>query len=108
MELFDEIVECEVGMVTPHLPDLIQFSLQVASNVSLGDNIRVKALSFLQWLASLKKKVSHSVCVCVLRACVRACVCICDVVCDTTELAQARPPPIHYSYHADDHGHASS
>jgi hypothetical protein len=56
MELFDEIVECEVGMVTPHLPALIQFSLQVASNVLLGDNIRVKALSFLQWLASLKKK----------------------------------------------------
>ncbi|CAI7993545.1 Importin-4 [Geodia barretti] len=56
MELFDEIVECEVGMVTPHLPDLIQFSLQVASNSSLGDNLRVKALSFLQWLASLKKK----------------------------------------------------
>ena len=57
MELFDEIVECEVGMVTPHLPDLIQFSLQGASNSSLGENLRVKALSFLQWLASLKKKV---------------------------------------------------
>ena len=57
MELFDEIVECEVGMVTPHLPALIQFSLQVASNPLLGDNIRVKALSFLQWLASLRKKV---------------------------------------------------
>lgn len=57
MELFDEIVECEVGMVTPHLPDLIQFSLQVASNSLLGDNLRAKALSFLQWLASLKKKV---------------------------------------------------
>jgi hypothetical protein len=56
MELFDEIVECEVGMVTPHLPDLIQFSLQLASNSSLGDNLRAKALSFLQWLASLKKK----------------------------------------------------
>ena len=58
MELFDEIVECEVGVVTPHLPALVQFSLQVASNVLLGDNIRVKALSFLQWLASLRKKVT--------------------------------------------------
>ena len=57
MELFDEIVECEVGMVTPHLPALIHFSLQVASNSLLGDNLRAKALSFLQWLASLKKKV---------------------------------------------------
>lgn len=55
--MFDEIVECEVGMVTPYLHDLIQFSLQVSSNMLLGDNIRVKALSFLQWLASLKKKV---------------------------------------------------
>lgn len=68
MELFDEIVECEVGMVTPHLPALIQFSLQVASNGLLGNNIRAKALSFLQWLASLKKKVISTVYVtCLIR-----------------------------------------
>ena len=98
MELFDEIVECEVGVVTPHLSDLIQFGLQVASNTLLGDNIRVKALSFLQWLASLKKKVRrriqdspagwHVMCV------------------PPLELAEAGAPSLHHPYHVDHHGHA--
>lgn len=58
MELFDELVECEVGIVVPHLGPLIQFCLEVASNANLGNNIRVKALSFVSWLATLKKKVT--------------------------------------------------
>ena len=58
MELFDELVECEVGMVIPHLASLINFCLEIASNTTLGDNIRVKALSFVSWLATLKKKVA--------------------------------------------------
>lgn len=59
MELFDELVECEVGMVIPHLASLINFCLEIASNTTLGDNIRVKALSFVSWLATLKKKVAN-------------------------------------------------
>ena len=58
MELFDELVECEVGIVVPHLGPLIQFCLEVASNANLGNNIRVKALSFVSCLATLKKKVT--------------------------------------------------
>lgn len=57
MELFDELVECDVGIVVPHLTNLIQFCLEVASTLSLGNNIRVKALSFVSWLITLKKKV---------------------------------------------------
>lgn len=57
MELFDELVECEVGIVVPHLPSLIHFCLDVGSNSSLGNSIRVKALSFVSWLVTLKKKV---------------------------------------------------
>ena len=57
MELFDELVECDVGIVVPHLPSLIQFCLNLGSNLSLGDSIRVKALSFVSWLVTLKKKV---------------------------------------------------
>lgn len=59
MELFDELVECEVGMVIPHLATLINFCLEIAGNTTLGDNIRVKALSFVSWLATLKKKVAN-------------------------------------------------
>ena len=57
MELFAALVECDVGIVVPHLPSLIQFCLNVGSNTSLGDSIRVKALSFVSWLVTIKKKV---------------------------------------------------
>ena len=57
MELFDELIESDVGIVVPHLTALIQFCLELAADGSLGNNIRVKALSFVSWLASLKKKV---------------------------------------------------
>ena len=57
MELFDELVECDVGIVVPHLTALIHFCLEVASTVSLGNNIRIKALSFVSWLVTLKRKV---------------------------------------------------
>ena len=59
MELFDELVECDVAIVAPHLQPLIQFCLEVAINKNLGNNIRVKALSFVSWLATLKKKVFY-------------------------------------------------
>nr|XP_006824744.1 PREDICTED: importin-4-like [Saccoglossus kowalevskii] len=56
MELFDELVECEVSIVVPHIKILVEFCLEVAANADLGDNIRVKALSFISWLTRLKKK----------------------------------------------------
>ncbi|XP_070574661.1 importin-4-like [Ptychodera flava] len=56
LELFDELVECEVTIVVPHIKVLVEFCLEVAANDNLGDNIRVKALSFISWLTRLKKK----------------------------------------------------
>ncbi|XP_065913448.1 importin-4-like [Dysidea avara] len=57
MELFDELVECEVAIVAPYLTSLLEFCLTLASNASLGNTIRVKALSVVSWLATVKKKV---------------------------------------------------
>jgi len=57
MELFDELVECDVAIVTPHLLPLIQFCLELASSPALSSNLRVKGLSFVSWLITLKKKV---------------------------------------------------
>ncbi|CAH3171023.1 unnamed protein product [Porites lobata] len=56
MEIFDELVESEVSIVTPHVKALIEFCLQIASNSSLGDNLRIKALHFVSWLARIKPK----------------------------------------------------
>ena len=59
MELFDELVECDIGIVVPYLSSLIQFCLEIATNTHLGNNIRVKALSFVSWLITLKKKAGQ-------------------------------------------------
>ncbi|XP_072169720.1 importin-4-like isoform X2 [Diadema setosum] len=56
MEVFDELVESEVSIIVPHLKSVLEFCCQVASNKELGNNARVKALSFISWLTKLKKK----------------------------------------------------
>lgn len=56
MDLFDELIEIEVGVITPYLQPLIEFCLEIGSNVSLGDGIRVRALSTISWLVTAKKK----------------------------------------------------
>ncbi len=63
MELFDELIESDVTIVVSHLSSVMSFCLGVATNRNLGNNIRVKALSFVSWLASLKKKVVMCVCI---------------------------------------------
>ncbi|KAK3086441.1 hypothetical protein FSP39_018454, partial [Pinctada imbricata] len=56
MEVFDEMLECEVSIIAPHIKTVVEFSLEVASNTELGDNVRVKAMSFIASLIKMKKK----------------------------------------------------
>ncbi|KAL5021050.1 hypothetical protein ScPMuIL_000205 [Solemya velum] len=56
MEMFDEMVECEVAILVPHIKSVVDFSLEVAANTNLDDAVRVKAMSFLASLTRLKKK----------------------------------------------------
>ncbi|XP_074616822.1 importin-4-like isoform X2 [Acropora palmata] len=56
MEIFDELIESEVSIVAPHLKALVEFCLQIASNSSYGNNLRIKALYFVCWLARVKPK----------------------------------------------------
>ncbi|KAK7114904.1 importin-4-like [Littorina saxatilis] len=56
LELFDELLETEVAIIVPHLKPFMQFCLQVASNTEFGDELRVKAMSFIASLTRLKKK----------------------------------------------------
>ncbi|KAH3769238.1 hypothetical protein DPMN_170487, partial [Dreissena polymorpha] len=55
-EVFDEMLECEVVMIAPHLKSAIMFCLEIAANKSLDDSIRVKAMSFICSLTRLRKK----------------------------------------------------
>lgn len=56
LEVFDEMLECEVSIIVPHIKTTLEFCLQVASRTDLGDGIRVKAMSFVASLIRLKKK----------------------------------------------------
>ncbi|KAK7498967.1 hypothetical protein BaRGS_00009776 [Batillaria attramentaria] len=56
LELFDELLETEVGMIVPHLKPFLQFCLQVAGHAEHTDELRVKAMSFIASLTRLKKK----------------------------------------------------
>ena len=58
MELFDELVECEVD-ITSHVALLIRFFLELATNTSLGNSIRVKGLALVSWLITIRKKVNR-------------------------------------------------
>ncbi|ESO82779.1 hypothetical protein LOTGIDRAFT_229803 [Lottia gigantea] len=55
MELFDELLESEVGVLVPHVKTVVDFCLQIAAQPTLGDAIRVKAMSFIASLTRLKK-----------------------------------------------------
>ena len=57
MDVFDELVDSEVGIVIPHVKSLVEFCLHIASNTELGDSSRVKALHFIGWLIRVKSKV---------------------------------------------------
>lgn len=57
MELFDELVECEID-ITSHVSLLIRFFLELATNTTLGNSIRVKGLALVSWLITIRKKVN--------------------------------------------------
>ena len=49
-------METEVAIVLPHIKSIIEFCLEIAANEKLGNAPRVRALSHLSWVISLKKK----------------------------------------------------
>ena len=57
MDVFDELVDSEVGIVIPHVKSLVEFCLHIAMNSELSDNSRAKALHFIGWLIRVKSKV---------------------------------------------------
>ncbi|KAM9712667.1 importin-4 [Menidia menidia] len=56
MEVFIELMEIEVSVIVPHVADIVQFCLEVASDTTLSDSLRVKALSCMTFLIKLKSK----------------------------------------------------
>ncbi|XP_076248556.1 importin-4 [Calliopsis andreniformis] len=55
-ELLDELCENAIDVIAPHVKSLVTMSLAIAGNKSLDDDLRVKAVGFIGWLARTKKK----------------------------------------------------
>ncbi|XP_072234356.1 importin-4 [Leuresthes tenuis] len=56
MEVFIELMEIEVSIIVPHVADIVRFCLEVSSDTTLNDSLRVKALSCITFLIKLKSK----------------------------------------------------
>ncbi|OWF34795.1 Importin-4 [Mizuhopecten yessoensis] len=56
LEVFDEMLECEVNIIVPYMKTVVDFCLEVAGTATLGDSVRVKAMSFIASFVKLKKK----------------------------------------------------
>lgn len=55
-ELLDELCENLNAVIAPHVKSLVSMCLAIATNKSLDDSLRVKAVGFIGWLARTKKK----------------------------------------------------
>ncbi|GAB6020766.1 hypothetical protein CHUAL_003425 [Chamberlinius hualienensis] len=56
LQIFDELIESEVGVLAPHIKALVEFCLQISGDSSLGNEIRVKAITTIGSIAHSKKK----------------------------------------------------
>lgn len=56
--IFDDLIECEVGIVVPHIKPMVELCIALAAETSLDDPFRIKAVTFLNLdeLTRLKKK----------------------------------------------------
>lgn len=55
-ELLDELCENINTVITPHVMPLMNLCLTTATNNSLSDALKIKAINFIGWLAKTKKK----------------------------------------------------
>ncbi|ESN91050.1 hypothetical protein HELRODRAFT_104231 [Helobdella robusta] len=57
LNLFEDLIECEIPIIAPHIKFCLQFFLEIGSNKLLEDQLRVKSLALLCDVISKKKKV---------------------------------------------------
>ena len=56
IDIFDELIESEVGIVIPHIKPMVELCIRLAQASQLEDGLRVKAITFMGRLTRLKKK----------------------------------------------------
>lgn len=60
MEFIDGLLDCVIQVAIPHVKIIITTCLSISKVTTLGDEIRIKALSFVGEIVSRKKKASLS------------------------------------------------
>jgi len=55
-ELLDELCENMVVVITPHVKPLVHMCLTIIANKCTDELLKVRVISFIGWLARLKKK----------------------------------------------------
>lgn len=55
-ELLDELCENMIVVITPHVKPLVHMCLTIIANKSTDELLKVRVISFIGWLARLKKK----------------------------------------------------
>jgi len=55
-ELLDELCENMIVVITPHVKSLVHMCLTIIANKSTDELLKVRVISFIGWLARLKKK----------------------------------------------------
>lgn len=55
-ELLDELCENMIVVITPHVKPLVHMCLTIIANKNIDELLKVKVISFIGWLARLKKK----------------------------------------------------
>ncbi|KAM6900784.1 importin-4 [Xenentodon cancila] len=56
MEVLIELMESELSIIAPHVAEIVHFCLEVGSDTTLNDSLRVKSLSCITFLIKLKSK----------------------------------------------------
>ncbi|XP_034416059.1 importin-4 isoform X1 [Cyclopterus lumpus] len=56
MEVLNELMESDVSIIVPHVAEIVCFCLEVGSDTTLTNSLRVKALSCIALLIKLKSK----------------------------------------------------
>ena len=56
IDIFDELIECEIGIVVPHIKPMMELCIRLTQAPQLDDGLRVKAITFMGRLTRLKKK----------------------------------------------------
>ena len=55
MECFTSVISSDIPVFSSHIPQLVEFFLQMGANQNLSSEVRVQGLSFLMWAILFKK-----------------------------------------------------